>query len=228
MRRIISAILVAVSLVTVTAAGTVAQSEPTTEQAIIPAGFNADKVDGRHAVGHGASARKRAGKLVATNKRGQLPSNIVKPAWRLILGKPAAFRDGRITWGEVQNKPGGFADGVDNSHRNTLVVLFDKTVFTVNAIFGFGGMEVPSPNVHISVEPITPDRKLVVRDVSILKSSVDGTYRANWDVQNLDSATSSASFRVWITDFGTGPNGPTVSQIKAARSLEQGKIRKRK
>jgi hypothetical protein len=114
MRRIISTTLVAVSLVTLTAAGVVAQSEPAVEQAIVPAGLNADKIDGRHAVGHGASARKRAGKLVATNKRGQLPSNIVKPAWRLILGKPAAFRDGRITWGEVQDKPPGFADGVDD------------------------------------------------------------------------------------------------------------------
>jgi len=92
----------------------VAQSEPAAEQAIVPAGLNADKIDGRHAVGHGASARKRAGKLVATNKKGQLPSNIVKPAWRLILGKPAAFRDGQIGWGEVQGMPPGFADGVDH------------------------------------------------------------------------------------------------------------------
>jgi hypothetical protein len=110
-----SALLVAISLVTVIAAGAVAQSEPTPEQAIVPAGFNADKVDGRHAVGHRASRKKRAGKLVATNKQGFLPSNIIRPAWKLILGKPAAFRDGRITWGEVQNKPGGFADGVDDA-----------------------------------------------------------------------------------------------------------------
>jgi len=58
---------------------------------------NADKVDGRHAVGSGASKAKRAGKLVATNSKGYLPSNIVKPYW-----------------GAIKNKPAGFADGVDN------------------------------------------------------------------------------------------------------------------
>ena len=58
---------------------------------------NADKVDGRHAVGSGASKAKRAGKLVATNSKGYLPSNIVKPYW-----------------GAIKNKPASFADGVDN------------------------------------------------------------------------------------------------------------------
>lgn len=41
---------------------------------------NAHKVDGRHAVGAGASIDKRAGKLVATNKKGRLPNNIIKKA----------------------------------------------------------------------------------------------------------------------------------------------------
>jgi hypothetical protein len=61
MRRIISTTLVAVSLVAVTAAGAVAQSEPTAEQAIIPAGLNAHKVDGRHAVSAGAIASRPSG-----------------------------------------------------------------------------------------------------------------------------------------------------------------------
>jgi len=41
---------------------------------------NADKVDGRHAVGAGASAANRAGKLVATNAQGKLPDSIIAKA----------------------------------------------------------------------------------------------------------------------------------------------------
>lgn len=41
---------------------------------------NADKVDGKHAVGAGASVTKRAGKLVATNSEGRLPDNIIAQA----------------------------------------------------------------------------------------------------------------------------------------------------
>jgi len=119
MRQIISTGLVALIVGALAGAtvSAVAQSpaqspaEPVIEPA---AGLNADTVDGRHAVGAGASKAKRARKLVATNASGFLPSNIVKPKWNLIRGKPAAFADGQIGWGEVQNKPAGFADGVDN------------------------------------------------------------------------------------------------------------------
>ena len=41
---------------------------------------NAHKVDGKHAVGAGASVTKRAGKLVATNRQGRLPDNIIRRA----------------------------------------------------------------------------------------------------------------------------------------------------
>lgn len=41
---------------------------------------NADKVDGKHAVGAGASSQKRAGKLVATKSNGKLPNNIIAKA----------------------------------------------------------------------------------------------------------------------------------------------------
>ncbi len=104
MRQIISTAVVAVIVGAVAGAtmGAVAQSGPaaTTEQVISPAtvsNINAHKVDGRHAVGSGASKAKRAGKLVATSSSGYLPSNIVKPYW-----------------GAIRNKPAGFADGVDN------------------------------------------------------------------------------------------------------------------
>lgn len=41
---------------------------------------NADTVDGKHAVGAGAAPRARKGKLVATDRRGLLPNNIIKKA----------------------------------------------------------------------------------------------------------------------------------------------------
>jgi microcystin-dependent protein len=73
----------------------VAQSGPAAaQQAIVPAitSINAHKVDGRHAVSAKASRARRAGKLVATNKQGYLPANIIKPAWRLIQDKPASTK----------------------------------------------------------------------------------------------------------------------------------------
>lgn len=42
--------------------------------------MNAHKVDGKHAVGAGASVSKRAGKLVATDSSGHLPDDIIKRA----------------------------------------------------------------------------------------------------------------------------------------------------
>ena len=42
--------------------------------------MNSDKVDGKHAVGAGATPTSRAGKLVATNSSGRLPNNIIAKA----------------------------------------------------------------------------------------------------------------------------------------------------
>lgn len=73
----------------------IAQSESSEEAPIAPAaGINADTVDGRHAVGATSDKAKRARKLVATDRRGLLPSNIVKPLWSLMKGVPSGFADG--------------------------------------------------------------------------------------------------------------------------------------
>lgn len=50
--------------------------------------INADKVDGKDAVGAGATRTARAGKLVATNSRGYLPNNI------LVKAKDSNLLDG--------------------------------------------------------------------------------------------------------------------------------------
>jgi hypothetical protein len=112
-RQILSTALVAVivgALAGVTA-GTFAQAEP--GSAVEPAAKtrNADRVDGKHAVAYTNKRGVRAGKLVATNARGLLPSNIVQPYWGYIKNKPGILADHQIAWNEVANKPGVLADG---------------------------------------------------------------------------------------------------------------------
>lgn len=65
---------------------------------------NADKVDGKHAVSAKASPAKRAGKLVATDKAGHLPADIITKAAdadRLDGRDSASFRTTVLARGEV-------------------------------------------------------------------------------------------------------------------------------
>jgi hypothetical protein len=97
MRQILSTALVAlvVAALTAVSVSAMAQSEPATNSTYSPAaGLNADTVDHRHAVGFTNNKGARRNKLVATNRYGLLPSNIVKPLWGLIKGMPAGFADG--------------------------------------------------------------------------------------------------------------------------------------
>ncbi|GAA1911938.1 hypothetical protein [Nocardioides marmoribigeumensis] len=60
-------------------AGLVSAAGPSVARAAYDA-MNADKVDGRHAVGASATISDRAGKLVATDASGRLPNNILLKA----------------------------------------------------------------------------------------------------------------------------------------------------
>lgn len=105
MRQVLSTALVALVVAAVTAVtvSAVAQSEP---EAVMPAAVsnvNAHRVDGKHAVGAGATKAQRAGKLVATNADGELPSNIIKPDWSLIQNLPTGFADGTDGVGYFSN-----------------------------------------------------------------------------------------------------------------------------
>jgi hypothetical protein len=57
---------------------------------------NSDKVDGFHAVGSATKPAKRAGALVATDAKGQLPQNIVAPRLPAVLPPGATLRG---AWG---------------------------------------------------------------------------------------------------------------------------------
>ncbi len=78
------------------------------EPAALPNVKNADKVDNKHAVGPTRDLARRAGKLVATNEAGYLPSNIIKVNWMEILGMPEGFSDGTDDGGlqGPQGEPG--------------------------------------------------------------------------------------------------------------------------
>lgn len=70
---------------------------------------NADKVDGKHAVGSGASVNNRKGKLVATNRNtGRLPNNIIKKAGdaNLFDGINSDF-----FWQKTENVNAGMLNG---------------------------------------------------------------------------------------------------------------------
>lgn len=66
-------------IVTAVVVGTLVAFGPGVAQAAYDA-VNADKVDGKHAVGAGATISGRAGKLVATDAEGRLPNNIIATA----------------------------------------------------------------------------------------------------------------------------------------------------
>lgn len=100
MRHVVSTAFVALLVGALAGVTASALAQTPAEQAIGPSVVtvaNADKVDGKHAVGYTAKRSKRAGKLVATDAEGMLPPNIVEPFWAAI-----------------QNTPAGFADGVDD------------------------------------------------------------------------------------------------------------------
>lgn len=74
LRRHLATVVVAMLTAAITAGA------PAIAAAVADFAKDADKVDGRHAVGAGASAGSRAGKLVATNSDGRLPNNIIGKA----------------------------------------------------------------------------------------------------------------------------------------------------
>jgi len=97
-RQVIAYLIAIVMVTAIAAAPTVARTvDPGVDQVALAADGDADTVDGRDAVKFTENRDRRAGKLVAANHRGYLPSNIVKPYW-----------------GNIRNMPAGFADDVDD------------------------------------------------------------------------------------------------------------------
>ena len=109
--------------------------------------LNADKVDGRHAVGSGASVQQRKGKLVATNPTtGRLPNGIVAKA-------PDSARLGGYTHAQMSSLP-LLVQGAGTSGNATVGasgVVFQPT--------GVGGMRFGFvvPPDHDPAQPLFAD-----------------------------------------------------------------------
>ena len=231
MRQIISTAVVAVIVGALAGATMSAVAQAPAEQSITPAaGINADKVDGKHAIGYTTRKLARRGKLVATNRRGELPSNIVSPLWRLMRGVPATLADGQIDWGEIQNKPGflddrevgwaevknkpaGFEDGKDNIGFVSKVI-WDSTssalLDPINPGQTFYMALDGAASAIITAEPLDQNGEL---QISNLRTRLfDGSLGTVFELTNLSA--SKTDFKVRIVDFGAGPNGITTAQSK--------------
>ena len=114
MRQLLSTALVACIVGALAGASFGAVAQAPAEPPVSTTALNADTVDRLSAVKATSKKQVRANKLVATDAKGFLPSNIVKAKWGLIAGKPAFLADGVVGWNEVAGIPAGFADGVDN------------------------------------------------------------------------------------------------------------------
>jgi hypothetical protein len=77
-RQLLSTAIVALVVAALTAVTVSAVAQSPAETPVSPAALNADTVDGLHAVKATKNTKARANKLVATNAKGFLPSNIVK------------------------------------------------------------------------------------------------------------------------------------------------------
>jgi hypothetical protein len=166
MRQIVSTAIVAVIVGAVAGAtmSAVAQEDPatTTERTITPAGLNADKVDGKHAVRYTLNRNLRRNRLVATNRQGFLPPNIVRPGWNAIQGKPPTFADGQVDWTEVANKP---ADPVITITQQAQAWNFNTNGFkTIDVVCptgkviggGFFDVNAPTNSGLVSSYPFSP------------------------------------------------------------------------
>ena len=148
--------------------------------------INADKVDGRHAVGATTDKKKRAGKLVATNSKGFLPSNIVKPKWPLIKGKPA-----------------GFADGVDNAGvtRITVTRVTGPIVTVLPGAYGDATVDCPTGAVVTGGGP-RPSNAVFRSSRSTPNPGLSG-----WYVLGQNEGTSSLQLNAWAVCMSVQPSG---------------------
>lgn len=211
--------------------GAAAQSEGSSaEEASAPAaGINADRVDGKHAVGATTDNARRARKLVATNRRGFLPSNIVKPLWGLIRDIPAVLADGVVGWGEVANKPAGFADGVDNvGVAKVRVVQIDGAQVDVAAGSGPAGffLACPEGSVVVGGGYSTP--------LKVVQSRPDGPSDPGdpwgWEVIVERDPAAAKPISLRVSCISTDPPGALETENRQATTakLRPSQLRKRK
>ena len=112
---------------------------------------NSDKVDGKHAVGAGATASSRAGKLVATNADGKLPNSIIAKA------PDAAKLDGVGPSGYLSSDPGSVTgEHVQNASLGREELAYDATLpRAFGLVFHDGTLEEDRPFYNLTSSNIT-------------------------------------------------------------------------
>ena len=187
MRRVLSTAVVALVVAALVGVpmGAVAQSDPADDRispSALVRGLNADKIDGKHASRYTLSRRPRAKKVVATNRLGMLPPNIIEPYWRLIQNKPAILADNQIHWDEVVGKP------------STLPGMITATIPCANPVPAWGNQIV-----------LPPAPREAMYDFDILPHTVPGIdfwIDASPDVQVLADGRLQFTLNYWASAAG--------------------------
>jgi hypothetical protein len=160
---------------------------PAMGSAVVRFARNADKVDGKDAVGSGATLAGRKGKLVATSpKTGRLPNNIIAKApnankldgrdykafaLKAGLGSAGTINESGnpVHWTKLKGVPNGFTDRVDGIGPLAYAHVNDAGFVATDMALGIedGDIETAADGVYcftLSFAPahvqVTPDRRL--------------------------------------------------------------------
>jgi hypothetical protein len=172
-----------------------------------PAGINADTVDYKHAVSATNKKGARAGKLVATDASGFLPSNIVKPKWALIQGVPS-----------------GFADGEDNGEYLSDIVAEPDSTLAVDGLAYVvwpcsnpaGGCTLgsvsPAMHVDFQVAPKTTSGYAYIKQVETRRNGAGLQY---WILVGNAGPGDVFGYRVRVVAFvdGIAPAGSSLADL---------------
>ncbi|MFN2490096.1 MAG: hypothetical protein ABR529_10220 [Actinomycetota bacterium] len=213
------------TIVIAVVAAAVTAGAPAMAGAVVSFARNADKVDGKHAVGAAASVAKRKGKLVATSpKTGRLPSSIIgkvldsdrldgMDSSRFALKDKLAAQgvinqsSNPLDWSRLKNVPAGLADGVDGSgptayaHVKSDGMLISASNVVDVAVLGGG---VGTYCFELDMES-APQLIQVTADLVSPNGSLTSSARpfATADPARVDAACS-AGFRDALVTFPTG------------------------
>ena len=205
---------------------------------------NADRVDGRHAVGSGASRSKRSGKLVATNGSGYLPNNIIRKArdsdkvdgfHSSAFAKAQALKssagavnqaDNPVHWKQLKGVPVGIADGDDTGYVSGLTPWEGPPLVAGNRAAVVFQNFPRHWQVLFNVIPSSPVAILKVDEVEVLREPDD---QLRYFVWVLNTAGDASAFKVrWVAFFsGIAPAGANVAQQVADIKVTVKKQKKR-
>jgi hypothetical protein len=205
----------------------VVSGAPAVAGSIVRFARNAHMVDGKHAVGAGASLKQRRGKLVATGRSGRLPNNIIAKA-------PNASRlDGRdssayarlaqlrtqgeinaganpVHWTRLKGVPGGFEDGADAlgprayAHVDaTGTAAFRYNIPSLVPAAGRAGVYCFTLDFEAGFVQVTPDLS------------------GSWDARQAGAHPYASLDPVFVADYGCPDGSDAVVAFKSSVSGDQ-------